>query len=62
MAVLLAVKGGEVGPWWWLLPAVLALHSCSTSGWLVMAAVNVRFRDAQHLVGSQAQRLVLRAR
>ncbi|NLE67466.1 MAG: ABC transporter permease [Lentisphaerae bacterium] len=52
VAVLLAVKGGEVGPWWWLLPAVLALHFMFNLGLaLVMAAVNVRFRDAQHLVG-----------
>ena len=52
VVVLLMLKGQGVGPWWWLLPVVLALHFIFNLGLaLLMAAVNVRFRDAQHLVG-----------
>ena len=50
--VLLLTKGQGIGPWWWLLPAVLALHFMFNLGLAFLtAAVNVRFRDAQHIVG-----------
>lgn len=52
LAVLLIMKGQGVGPWWWLLPAVLALHFLFNLGLaMLMAAINVRYKDAQHLVG-----------
>jgi lipopolysaccharide transport system permease protein len=52
LAVLYHYMGGQFGPWLWLLPAVILLHFLfNLALTLLLAAVNVYVRDAQHLVG-----------
>lgn len=52
LAVLYHFWGGHFGPWLFLLPVVILLHFLfNLALTLLLAAVNVYVRDAQHLVG-----------
>ena len=53
LALFMAVAGVSIAPTWLLLPVLILIHACILDGLaLALAALNVFFRDVQHLVGN----------